>query len=265
MTQQSTALITGASSGIGAAYAHKLAARGHPLVLVARDRSRLEGIADSLSSEFGLAVEVVAADLSDRVERKVVCERIAGDPAVRILVNNAGISLTGSWLDASEDAIERLLAVNALAPTILAQAAARAFRERGGGAIINIGSVLSLAPETFDGAYAATKAYLLALSAALGARGAVDDLYVQLVLPGATRTEIFLRSGKDIASLPEGWVMEAGDLVDAAMVGFDRRETVTIPPLHDEALWERFRSAREAMTPALHNNQPAPRYTEEGR
>ncbi len=257
------ALITGASTGIGAVYAERLADRGYALVLVARDAARLEALAERLRARTGVTVEVLVADLTAEADLAAVERRLAaGD--VTLLVNNAGMSLNGSILDNGPEALSRIVALNVTAPTRLAAAAGKAFMAAGkdghGRAIINLASVLALAPEMFDGVYSGTKAYLLNLSQAMAAQLKDQGIRVQAVLPGATRTEIWERSGKDIDAFPAGFVMEAGDLVDAALLGFDRGETVTIPPLADEAPWIAMQEARLAMGPNLSKSAVAPRY-----
>ena len=203
---------------------------------------------------------MLPADLADRNELARVEQRIATDETLTLLVNNAGISLNGTLIDASEAAIERLLAVNVLAPTLLAGAAIRAFVSRGTGGIINLSSVLALAPEMADATYSATKAFVLNLSQGLATEHASKGVRIQAVLPGATRTEIWARSGKDVDAFPVDRVMDAGDLVDAALIGFDRGETVTIPPLDEEKQWETMQAARLAMAPNLSRREVAPRY-----
>jgi short-subunit dehydrogenase len=133
-------------------------------------------------------------------------------------------------------------------------------RLRGKGGIINLSSVLALAPEMFDATYSATKAFVLNLSQGLAKEVADKGIRIQAVLPGATRTEIWARSGKDVDAFPADWVMEAGDLVDAALAGFDRGEIVTIPPLADEGQWRALQDARLAMAPMLSRREVAPRY-----
>ena len=257
-----TAVVTGASSGIGAVYADRLARRGHDLILVARDASRMETLAEKLRAETGRAVEVLAADLTDGDDLNRVAKRIDSDAAITLLVNNAGMSLNGGLLENEAPALERIIALNITAPTLLASAAGKAFKARNKGAIINIASVLALAPEMFDGVYSGTKAYLLNLSLSLSQQFADSNVHVQAVLPGATRTEIWERSGKDVDSFPPEIVMGVDDLVDASLLGFDRGETVTIPPLADEGLWETFDAARKAMGPHLSRRDVAPRYRE---
>jgi short-subunit dehydrogenase len=127
-----------------------------------------------------------------------------------------------------------------------------------GGAIVNIASVLALVPELPLGIYAATKSFVLTFSQSLQAELGPRGLYVQVVLPSATRTEFWMRSGRDVDALQGA--MDVGELVDAALVGFDRREAVTIPPLPDAGQWESFLAARRAMAPNFGNAHPAARY-----
>jgi len=257
---QGTALITGASSGIGAVYADRLARRGYDLILVARDIARMNALADRLRREANVRVDILSADLSDLAQMQSVEHRIATDDTLTLLVNNAGISLVGTLIDTPRDSLTQLIAVNVTAPTLLAAAAVRAFASRGKGAIINLSSVLALAPEMFDGTYSGTKAFILSLTQGLAKEVVDKGIHVQAVLPGATRTEIWARSGKDVDSFPGDWVMDAGDLVDAALAGFDRGEVVTIPPLADEAQWNALQDARLAMAPNLSRREVASRY-----
>jgi short-subunit dehydrogenase len=255
------ALITGASTGIGAIYADRLTRRGHDLVLVARDQARMEALAERLRAQTGVRIEVVPADLTVDADVARIEQRLAaGD--IGLLINNAGMSLDGSVLENGPAEIARIIALNVTAPTRLAAAAAKAFVNRGGGAIVNIASVLALAPEMFDGIYSGTKAFVLNLSQAMSAQLADKGIYTQAVLPGATRTEIWARSGKDIDTFPAEMIMDADDLVDAALAGFDRRETVTIPPLAEEAQFTAMQQARLAMAPNLSKREVASRYRE---
>jgi short-subunit dehydrogenase len=261
-THNGTALVTGASTGLGAIYADRLARRGYDLILVARDAARMEALADRLRTESGVKVDVVQADLTDRQDLARIEARLASDPAITMLVNNAGMSLNAGLLDSELDQVERLIALNITAPTLLARAAGNAFVARKSGAIINISSVLALAPEMFDGVYSGSKAYVLNLSQSLASQVQSQGVRVQAVLPGATRTEIWERSGKDVDAFPPEMVMNASDLVDAALLGFDRGETITIPPLADEEQWQAFQQARLAMGPGLSRRDVASRYRE---
>jgi short-subunit dehydrogenase len=253
-----TALITGASSGIGATYADRLARRGHDLVLVARDTARLEALAAKLRREDGVAVDVVTADLTDAAQLAVVETRLRDDARISVLLNNAGAALPPGFESVDGDKLEWLIRLNITAPTRLARAAVSRLVAQGGGAIVNISSVLAVAPEFLPGIYPATKSYVLTFSQALQSEFGPKGLYVQAVLPAATRTEIWDRSGLPIENI-QG-VMEVGELVDAALVGFDRKELVTIPPLPDAGLWAAFEGARAKMLPEFRQEHAAARY-----
>ncbi|RKD45274.1 MULTISPECIES: SDR family NAD(P)-dependent oxidoreductase [unclassified Rhizobium] len=195
-----TALITGASGGIGAVYADRLAKRGYDLVLVARDRARMEAVSDRLKG-VGSKIEILVADLTKENDLSAVEARLGmGD--ISLLVNNAGMSLKGSLLENGGAEISKIIALNITAPARLAATAAKAFVKTGQGAVINISSVLALAPERYDGVYSGSKSFLLNLSQSMTAHYSGQGLYTQAVLPGATRTELWERSGKDIDSFP---------------------------------------------------------------
>ncbi|RWN56890.1 MAG: SDR family oxidoreductase [Mesorhizobium sp.] len=251
-------LITGASTGIGAAYAERFARRGHDLVLVARDNARMEALAARLSQENGVAIEIIQADLTQPAELAAVETRLREDASIGILLNNAGTAIGGSFIEQSTDDVARLVALNTTALLRLASAIAPRLAAAGEGAIVNIGSVVGLAPEFGMTVYGATKAFVLFLSQGLSLELAPKGVYVQAVLPATTRTEIWGHVGADVNTLSN--VMEVDDLVDAALVGFDRRELVTIPPLPDAGQWDALQAARQAMLPNYRNEHPAERY-----
>ena len=258
MTSTPTVLITGASSGIGATYAERFARRGHDLVLVARDKTRLDALAKRLQEEHGVTVGVLQADLTESADLAAVEARLREDARIGILINNAGMAQTGSFLQQTGESIERLVTLNTTAPARLAAAVAPRFAQAGTGTIVNIGSVVGFAPELGMTVYGATKAFVLFLSQGLNMELAPKGVYVQAVLPAATRTEIWQRSGIDINALPE--VMEVGELVDAALAGFDRRELVTIPPLHVAARWDALDGARQGLMSDIRQAHAAERY-----
>jgi short-subunit dehydrogenase len=255
-----TAIVTGASSGIGKVYAERLAARGYDLILVARRLDRLEALVTSIGEATGRKVEAIQADLTQKDGVALVEKRLADDASITLLVNNAGISLDGSLLENDTSRIEQLIAINITAPTVLTAAAAKAFVARDKGGIVNIASVLAFAPEMFDGIYSGSKAHLVNISLSLAARVKDTNVRVQAVLPGATRSEIWENSGKDVDALLPGMVMETADLVDAGLLGFDRGEVITIPPLADEGQYKAYEAARLAMGPNLSRKDVAPRY-----
>lgn len=255
-----TALVTGASSGIGATYAEKLAARGYDLLLVARNEERLTQLGEKLVAAHGVKVETFKADLSNSSDILKVEKRLRDDEAITLIVNNAGVGPKGKLLDDDIDYLDDMIALNVVSVNRLAIAAAQTFAARGRGAIINIASVVALIPEVYIGTYAATKAFVLALTQSLGAELKDTGVKVQAVLPGLTRTEIFDRAGGSIEHLNPEMVMEATDLVDAALAGFDQGELITIPSLADKSLLDAANAARGALGPHLSLRKPASRY-----
>lgn len=258
MSTTSTVLITGASSGIGAVYAQRFAQRGHDLVLVARDNARLDALAARLREEHKVAVDVLQADLTAQADLAAVEARLGDDARIGILINNAGMAQSGGFAEQTADGVERLLALNTTALTRLALAIAPRLAQSGSGAIVNIGSVVGLAPEFGMTVYGASKAFVLFLSQGMSLELAPKGVYVQAVLPAATRTEIWERAGIDVNTLAE--VMDVEELVDAALIGFDRRELVTIPPLHDADRWDALDGARQALLGSIRQANAAQRY-----
>lgn len=254
------ALVTGASSGIGAVYAERLARRGHDLILAARDAARLEALATRLRAETGVAVEVIRADLTARDDLAVLEARLRDDPAIELLINNAGAAYFTPFAASDPDQLENLIQLNVVAVTRLAAAAAAGFAARGRGAIVNIGSIVGLSPEFKSTVYGATKAFVLYLTQSLNEELAGSGVRLQAVLPGATRTEIWDRSGRGIENVPSEILMDVNDLVDAALTGFDQGELVTIPSLPDAADWQALEAARLRLGPNLSRKRPAARY-----
>lgn len=257
---QGTALVTGASSGIGAIYAERLAARGFDLLLVARDEQRLEAAASTLRAEHGIKVEVLKADLTQRDDVLKVEQRLRSDSSISLLLNDAGVAADGLLANADMEQLERLIQLNVTTVTRLASAAAASFAKAGRGTIINIASVVALFPERFNATYSASKAYVLSLTLSLNAELEGTGVKVQAVLPGVTRTEIWERSGIDATQIPADMVMEAGEMVDAALSGLDQGELVTIPSLPNAAEWDDFVKARLVMAPNLSKSTAAARY-----
>lgn len=255
-----TALITGASSGIGAVYADRLAKRGYDLILVARNRERLDALAKRLNDETGRTVRVVAADLNDKADLGRIETLLRTDAGIAVLVNNAGVAATTPLLASDVDAMDDMITLNVRALTRLTYAAAPGLVARGGGTIINIASVVGVAPETLNGVYGASKAYVLAFSQSLHKELAAQGVRIQAVLPGATATDIWEKAGTPLAHLPSEIVMQVDDMVDAALAGLDQGELVTIPALPDAADWQAYEAARQKLMPNLSRKNPAARY-----
>ncbi|MDQ0513366.1 SDR family NAD(P)-dependent oxidoreductase [Ancylobacter amanitiformis] len=259
-SSRGTALVTGASSGIGKVYAQKLARRGYDLVLVARNRSRLDELAAAITTETGRTVDVMPADLSKAEDVATVAARLVDDPAITLLVNNAGSGTEGPIVGADPAKIDAMLDLNVRALTRLAVAAVNAFSARGRGTLVNIASVVALVPERFPGAYAATKAYVLALTQSLVAELDGGPVRLQAVMPGLTRTEFFDRAGLDINALPAHMLMAPEDLVEAALRGLEAGEIYTIPSLPDVSGWDELTASRMKLAPDLSHSKPAVRY-----
>lgn len=255
-----TALVTGASTGIGAVYADRLARRGYDLSLVARNQERLKTLAARLMNETGRSVSVLAADLGNKTDLARIETILRDDRSITMLVNNAGTASVAPLLKADVDRMEDMIALNVVALTRLTYAAAPAFVARGAGTIINIASVVGISPETLNGVYGATKAFVLAFSHSLQHELADKGIRIQAVLPGATATDLWEIAGLPHQNLPAGIVMSVEDMVDAALAGLDMGELVTIPPLQDGDEWTRFEAARRALSKKLGNSVPAPRY-----
>src|SRR5580704_10719672 len=255
-----TVLITGASSGMGAIYADRLARRGYDLILVARNRNRLAALAQRLKDETRRSVETVVADLDDKAGLARVETILSTDPKVTLLVNNAGVGAASPLLGSKIEAMEAMIRLNVGALTRLTYAAAPAFVARGGGTIINISSIVAISPETLNGVYGGSKAFVLALSQSLHHELADKGVRVQAVLPGVTATDFWAVAGTPLHNLPAATVMSAEDMVDAALAGLDQGEIVTIPSLPDVAEWIAFNTARRVMSGRLSAAVPAARY-----
>ena len=260
VTNKGTALVTGASSGIGAVYAERLAEQGYDVILVARNRDRLNALATRLTSKTGRNFEVVAADLGATADLRRVEEILRRDASITMLVNNAGVGATAPLLDSDADKMDAMIALNVTSLMRLTKAVAPGFVARGGGTIINISSIVAVSPEMLNGVYGGTKAFVLAFSQSLHHELANKGVRVQAVLPGATSTEFWDIAGLPVSNLPQSIVMTAADMVDASLAGLEQGELVTIPALPELADWDNFEGARQALVPNLSRSAPAGRY-----
>ena len=258
-SSKGTALITGASTGIGAVYADRLAKRRYDLILVARSQEKLSEVAARLKSTRR-RIETISADLTKKEDVQRVAERLRTDSTITALVNNAGLGSSGRLLDSNVDDLESMIYLNVTALTRLALAALPGFVARKNGLLINIASVVALAPELLNGTYSGTKAYVVNFTQAL--KNEVDGMGVtiQAVLPGATATPFWAKAGRPVENLPSEIVMTAEDMVDASLAGLDQHELITIPALPDTADWEKYEAARKALGPNLSRQKAAARY-----
>jgi short-subunit dehydrogenase len=254
------ALITGASAGIGAVYANRLAHRGYDLILVARSRKKLDELSHRLKEATGRQIKVVVADLTDPADLRRVEEVAHNEPRLTMLVNNAGVGSAMPLVAANVDSMESMIDINVTALTRLTYAAVPEFIKRGAGTIINIASAVAVAPDFLNGVYGASKAYVLAFSQSLATELTDKNLRIQVVLPGAVRTEFWDDSGASIDSFPSEMVMSVDHLVDAALAGLDQGEFATLPSLPELSDWDKFESARHALRDKVSLQKPAARY-----
>lgn len=258
------ALVTGASSGIGAVYADRLARRGYDLILVARREDRLKVLAKDIASRGANKVEIVVADLLDPAALQKVEDLLRNDVRITLLVNNAGVAATSPLLSSDVRKMSEIVSLNVEALMRLTYAAVPGFVQRGGGTIINIGSIVAIGPELLNGVYSGSKAFVQAFSQSLKHELADKGVRVQVVLPGVTATELWDNAGYPVENLPKEMVMQTDAMVDAALSGLDQGEFATVPSLKDVSIWESFEQARQALLPNLSLAEPASRYTRSG-
>ena len=258
--RKGTALITGASSGIGAIVADRMAKRGHDLILVARDEDRLNSVAIRVSNETGRSARGIVADLTKKADREIVEQLLRNDANITVLVNNAGVGGPTPLLDAGSDRLERMVDLNVTALVRLSHAVLPAFLNRGGGAIVNVASVVGIVPEILNGVYGGTKAFVIAFSRSLHKEFGGRGIRIHVILPGATATDFWDIAGTPLEQVPREMVMRADEMVDAALAGFDQGELITIPSLPEVTDWEAYEAARQNLIPKLSLSRPAARY-----
>ncbi len=256
-----TALITGASTGIGAVYADRLAERGYDLILVARNQELLSKVAHTLSGKTGRRVETISADLTKVADLHRIESVLKTDSGLSILVNNAGFGSIKPVIDSPVDEMENMIELNVTALTRLTLAVLPAFLRKKSGGIINIASIVALTPELLNGVYNGSKAFVVSFTQSLYKELKDKGVQIQAVLPGATASEFWERAGVGGSqNVPPEMLMSAEDMVDASLVAFDQGELITIPSLPNVGDWEKFESARLALGPNLSLKHAAERY-----
>jgi short-subunit dehydrogenase len=205
-------------------------------------------------------VEVVAADLKDKADLLRVEEILRHDASITLLVNNAGVGGVMPLLGSPVDDMEDMITLNVTALMRLAYAVVPGFVARGSGTVINIASIVAIAPEILNGVYGGTKAFVLSLSQSMHHELADKGVRIQAVLPGATATDFWSEAGNPVENLPQEIVMSAADMVDAALTGLAQGEVVTIPGLHDGEQWDHYESQRKTLSGLFGNSTAASRY-----
>lgn len=259
MSQKGVAVVTGASSGIGAVYADRLAGQGHDLLLVARRADRLAASAERLRARHGIAVETLALDLANAEDLAVLERRLETQPAA-LLVNNAGGGGLGPTARLGADAQEALIRLNIVALTRLSLAALAGFRTTGAGVLVNIASVMAFSPSAGGATYSGSKAFVLNFTRSLQMEYADSGLRIQAVLPGPIRTEFFSSQGLPDSVFPDSAYISADALVDAALAGLAAGEAVTVPTLTSLDAWTALETARTAFLKDVVGGKVAPRY-----
>ena len=230
------ALVTGASTGLGAVFATALACQQYDLTIVARNRERLEALAERLRQSHGIAVEVVVADLTQAVALRTVEERVAEDHALELLVNNAGFGATGPFATLDPDREEAEIRLNIVALVRLTRAALPGMIARDRGAIINVSSMSAFVPGPYDATYGATKAFVNSFTEALHEELRGTRVRVQALCPGFTHTEFQQRAGIDVSTIPAYVWMTPEAVVEASLAALRRGQIVCVPGLMNRLL-----------------------------
>jgi uncharacterized protein len=229
-----TALVTGATAGIGLSFSHQLAERGHDVVLVARDRVRLENVSDELRAKYGVGSEILVADLADRADTGKVAERLADQARpVDLLVNNAGYSLRKRFLDNDVTEEEALFDLLCRAVLVLSHAAANAMRQRGHGAVVNVSSIAGFIS---SGTYSAEKSFVTVFTEGLASELAGSGVTATALCPGFTHTEFHQRAGVNMSGLPNFMWLDADRLVRDCLDDVAKGKVVSVPGLQYKAI-----------------------------
>jgi short-subunit dehydrogenase len=257
-------IVTGASSGIGEAYAERLAADGWDLIVVARRRDRLEQLAKRLADDHGISVQVVEADLADADRLRALCRELSAE-SVELLVNNAALAHYMPFAELPDERAQELVELNVLAPVLLTRAVLPGMLARGLGAVVNVASLLAFSG-SWEGphlpvraVYAASKSFLVTFTQRLASELDGTGVRVQVVCPGIVRTEFHSRQGIDLSAVSR---MEPEDVVRAALVDLERGEIVSIPGADDETAHERIAAAERALLDSTRSVDLPPRYKE---
>lgn len=255
-----TAVVTGASSGLGAIFAERLAERGYNLKLIARRGERLEALATKIRNQFDVEVTSVIADLGSKKDLESVIQQISNDEEISLLINNAGTSTLNNFTDTSSEKQSAMIDVNITALMALSNAVLPGFKNRDKGTLVNIASVLGYYTLPVSAIYSGTKAFVVHFTNGLQQEFKDTNVNVHLVLPASTATEIWEVGGVPISALNPDTVMTIENCVDAVMAGLDLKESATWPSVEDVELYNLYEEARLKLFAATQTGKPATRY-----
>jgi short-subunit dehydrogenase len=258
-----TAVVTGASSGLGEVFAERLAERGYNLKLVARRKDRLDALAEKLQSKYGIKVTNLVADLGSDSELEKVAEDLRTDSSITLLINNAGTSTLSAVATTSVAKQKEMVNVNVTALMLLSNAVLPRFIEKNAGIVINVASVLGFYTLPISAVYSGTKGFVVQYTQGLQEEVKGSNVRVQLVNPATTATEIWEVGGVPLSALVQSTIMTTEDCVDAILSGLDKGELVTHPSVHDQKLIDTYEDARIKLFVGSQNGKPAERYNKE--
>jgi short-subunit dehydrogenase len=255
-----TAVITGASSGLGEVYAERLAKRGYNLKLVARRKDRLDALASKLQAAYGIKVTNLVADLGSATDLETVVNDLKADSSITLLINNAGTSTLSTVNTTSIAQQKAMVDVNVTAVMLLANAVLPQFIEKNEGTLINIASVLGFYSLPISAIYSGTKGFVVQYTLGLQEQLKGTNIRVQLVNPATTATEIWDVGGVPLSKLDPATIMTTEDCVDASLAGLDNGELITHPSVHDQTLIDAYEDARIKLFKGSQSGKPAERY-----
>jgi short-subunit dehydrogenase len=258
--EMGTAVVTGASSGLGEVFAERLAKRGYNLKLVARRKDRLDALADKLQSKYGIKVTNLVADLGSEKDLENVANDLRTDRSITLLINNAGTSTLSSITTTSVAKQKAMVDVNITALMLLSNAVLPQFIEKNEGILINIASVLGFYSLPISAVYSGTKGFVVQYTLGLQEELKGTNVQVQLVNPATTATEIWEVGGVPLSALDQSTIMTTEDCVNAILCGLDKGELTTHPSVNEQKLIDAYEDARIKLFKGSQSGQPAERY-----
>lgn len=251
-----TAVITGASSGLGKTFAIRLAEQGYNLILVARRQAELEALAAQLS----VNVQIVTADLTNTADLERVADILTTDTSIAMLINNAGTSVMSTFTDGAYAKQLDQITLNLVAPVRLSHAVLQGFKQRNQGTLVNIGSAIGFHSLAMTSVYSGTKAFLDKFSQGLQEEFKGTNVKIILAAPAGVTTEIYEKAGIPLSAFDPSLFMTIDDCVNAILSGIAKNEMLILPSVEDYQLFENYEAARLKLFGATQTGKPASRY-----